>query len=222
MRLWRDGKRLVVGVDEVGMGALCAPVFAAAVLVRPHTRKIAGVRDSKTLSAQQRDRVVDEIKRRSLAWGVGAASVAEIERLNIRNATHLAMRRALRASAGYDHVLVDGLQDPWLRGAHRAVHRDRRRRRFAPTPSPAPRSSPRSRATGSWPGWRCAIPATAGSTTPATPRATTWPAFVSSASRGSIDDATSASAPSSRATSWRFDLIDGPVDVVRVAESGPG
>ena len=78
------------------MGALCAPVFAAAVLVRPHTRKIAGVRDSKTLSAQQRERVVDEIKRRSLAWGVGAASVAEIERLNIRNATHLAMRRALR------------------------------------------------------------------------------------------------------------------------------
>ena len=62
------------------MGALCAPVFAAAVLVRPHTRKIAGVRDSKTLSANQRERVVDEIKRRSLAWGVGAASVAEIER----------------------------------------------------------------------------------------------------------------------------------------------
>jgi ribonuclease HII len=108
--LWRDGKRLVVGVDEVGMGALCAPVFAAAVLVRPHTRKIAGVRDSKTLSALQRARVVDEVKRRSLAWGVGAASVAEIERLNIRNATHLAMRRALRRIGTYDHVLVDGLK----------------------------------------------------------------------------------------------------------------
>ena len=92
------------------MGALCAPVFAAAVLVRPHTRKIAGVRDSKTLSALQRQRVVEEIKRRSLAWGVGAASVAEIERLNIRNATHLAMRRALRRIGTYDHVLVDGLK----------------------------------------------------------------------------------------------------------------
>ncbi|HKZ91081.1 MAG TPA: ribonuclease HII [Candidatus Limnocylindrales bacterium] len=108
--LWRAGQRLVVGVDEVGMGALCAPVFAAAVLVRPHTRKIAGVRDSKTLSGRQRERLVDEIKRRSLAWAVGAASVAEIERLNIRNATHLAMRRALRRIPSYDHVLVDGLK----------------------------------------------------------------------------------------------------------------
>ena len=92
------------------MGALCAPVMAAAVLVRPHTRKIAGVRDSKSLTTRQRERVVDEIKRRSLAWGVGAASVAEIERLNVRNATHLAMRRALRRIPGYDHVLVDGLK----------------------------------------------------------------------------------------------------------------
>ena len=71
-----QGRRFVVGVDEVGTGALCAPVVAAAVLVRPHTRKIAGVRDSKTLSLRQRERLVDEIKARSLAWGVGAASVA--------------------------------------------------------------------------------------------------------------------------------------------------
>lgn len=106
--LWRTGARLVVGVDEVGTGALCAPVVAAAVLIKPHTRKIAGVRDSKTLSQQQRERLVDEIKRRSLAWGLGAASVAEVERLNVRNATHLAMRRALRRLPAYDHVLVDG------------------------------------------------------------------------------------------------------------------
>ena len=65
---------------------------------------------SKTLSAKQRERVVDEIKRRSLAWGLGAASVAEIERINIRNATHLAMRRALRRIGDYDHVLVDGMK----------------------------------------------------------------------------------------------------------------
>ena len=90
------------------MGALCAPVFAAAVLVRPNTRKIAGVRDSKTLSTQQRDRLVAEIKRRSLGWAVGAASVREIEQLNILHASHLAMRRALARIPGYDHVLVDG------------------------------------------------------------------------------------------------------------------
>lgn len=109
-RLWQEGKRLIVGVDEVGMGALCAPVFAAAVLVRPNTRKIVGVRDSKTLSVQQRDRLVAEIKRRSLAWSVGAASVAEIERLNILHASHLAMRRALARIPDYDHVLVDGMK----------------------------------------------------------------------------------------------------------------
>lgn len=90
------------------MGALCAPVVAAAVLVKPNTRKIPGVRDSKTLSLRQREALVDEIKRRSLGWGVGAASVAEIERLNIYHASHLAMRRALRRIPGYDHVLIDG------------------------------------------------------------------------------------------------------------------
>ncbi len=107
-RLWLDGKRRVVGIDEVGLGALCAPVVAAAVLVKPNCHKIPGVRDSKTMSARQREAVVERIKSRVEAWGVGAASVAEIERLNIYHATHLAMRRALRRIEGYDHVLVDG------------------------------------------------------------------------------------------------------------------
>ncbi len=106
--LWRQGKTRVVGVDEVGMGALCAPVFAAAVLVRPNCHKIPGVRDSKTLSAHQREILVDRIKDRVVAWGVGAASVDEIERLNIYHAAHLAMRRALRRIDRFDHVLVDG------------------------------------------------------------------------------------------------------------------
>ena len=82
--------------------------MAAAVLVKPHTRKIKGVRDSKTLSAAQRESLVDDIKTRSLAWGIGAASVAEVERLNVRNAAALAMRRALRRLPAHDHVLVDG------------------------------------------------------------------------------------------------------------------
>lgn len=90
------------------MGALCAPVVAAAVLVKPNCHKVPGVRDSKTLSAKQRERLVGQIKQRVLAWGVGAASVAEIERLNIYHASHLAMRRALARIDNYDHVLVDG------------------------------------------------------------------------------------------------------------------
>ena len=67
------------------------------------------IRDSsKTLSSAQRERVVEAIKERSLAWGIGAASVAEIERLNVRNAAALAMRRALRRLPAVDHVLIDG------------------------------------------------------------------------------------------------------------------
>jgi ribonuclease HII len=106
--LWKQGRLRVVGVDEVGMGALCAPVVAAAVLVRTNCHKIVGVRDSKTTTLKQRERLVGEIHRRSVAVGVGAASVREIETLNIYHATHLAMRRALRRIAEFDHVLVDG------------------------------------------------------------------------------------------------------------------
>ena len=127
---------------------LCAPVVAAAVLVRPNTRKIAGVRDSKTLSLRQREALVAEIQRRSLAWGVGAASVAEIERLNIYHASHLAMRRALRRVGPYDHVLVDGRADRGLRRSS-SGHAPPSSTVMRPhTPSPAPRSWPRSPATG--------------------------------------------------------------------------
>jgi ribonuclease HII len=85
-------------------------VVAAAVILRPNCRQIAGVRDSKTLSASQREALAPEIRRRAIAVGVGAASVAEIDRLNIYHATHLAMRRAIARLGGHDHVLVDGLR----------------------------------------------------------------------------------------------------------------
>ena len=108
--LWRAGATRVAGVDEVGVAPACGPVVAAAVIVRPNARPIPGVRDSKTLSAAQREALVPEIRRRAVAVGVGAASVAEIDRLNIYHATHLAMRRALARLGGHDHVLVDGLR----------------------------------------------------------------------------------------------------------------
>ncbi len=99
----------MAGVDEVGVAPTCGPVVAAAVIFRPNCRRIAGARDSKTLSAAQREALAPEIRRRALAVGVGAASVAEIDRLNIYHATHLAMRRAIARLGGHDHVLVDGL-----------------------------------------------------------------------------------------------------------------
>jgi ribonuclease HII len=108
--LWRSGATRVAGVDEVGVAPACGPVVAAAVIVRPNARQIRGVRDSKTLSAAQREALAPEVRRRALCVGIGAASVIEIDRLNIYHATHLAMRRALARLGGHDHVLVDGLR----------------------------------------------------------------------------------------------------------------
>jgi len=120
--LWRAGARRVAGVDEVGMACLAGPVVAAALVVRPYCRKIPGVRDSKTLSLAQRERLYEPILRKAAAVGVGAASVTEINELNILRASHLAMQRALRRVAPYDHALIDGrdVRDVDL-GPHTAI-----------------------------------------------------------------------------------------------------
>src|SRR5829696_6565153 len=115
---WRDGAARVVGIDEVGVAPTCGAVVAAAVIMRPGAHRIPGVRDSKTLSAAQRERLAPVIRRRSLAVGLGAASVREIDAINIYHATHLAMRRAVARLGGHDHVLVDGNR---IRGFEAAV-----------------------------------------------------------------------------------------------------
>src|SRR3954470_20263653 len=107
-RLWNEGLVRVVGVDEVGVAPTCGAVVAAAVIMRPGCHRIPGVRDSKTLSLAQRERLAPIIRARAVAVGVGAASVTEIDRLNIYQATHLAMRRAIARLGGHDHVMVDG------------------------------------------------------------------------------------------------------------------
>src|SRR5690349_2676670 len=106
--LWRDGATRVVGVDEVGVAPTSGAVVAAAVILPPNCHRIPGVRDSKTMTALQRERLAPVIRRRAVAVGVGAASVADIDRLNIYHATHLAMRRAIARLGGHEHVLVDG------------------------------------------------------------------------------------------------------------------
>ena len=105
---WNDGSVRVVGIDEVGVAPTCGAVVAAAVIMKPGAHRIPGVRDSKTLSAAQRERLAPIIRRRAVAVGLGAASVREIDTLNIYHATHLAMRRAVARLGGHDHVLVDG------------------------------------------------------------------------------------------------------------------
>jgi ribonuclease HII len=85
---------VICGVDEAGRGPLAGPVFAAAVIL-PRRRRIEGLRDSKKLTAAQRERLALEIRARALAFAVAEASVEEIDRLNILQASLLAMQRAV-------------------------------------------------------------------------------------------------------------------------------
>ena len=118
--------RLLVGVDEAGRGPLAGPVVAAAVVFPIDADPPAGLRDSKTLSARQRAELLPLIRAHALAIGVGAASVREIDRLNIRVATALAMARAVaRALRGLRTadcvVLLDGLPMKELGYPHEAL-----------------------------------------------------------------------------------------------------
>ena len=103
---------LICGVDEAGRGPLAGPVSAAAVILDPDY-PIAGLADSKKLSERQRDLLAPVIRERAIAWAVAYAEVDEIDRLNILQATLLAMRRAVLAlSILPQQVLVDGLYCP--------------------------------------------------------------------------------------------------------------
>jgi ribonuclease HII len=96
------------GVDEAGRGPWAGPVTAAAVILDP-ARPIAGLTDSKKLSEAARDRLAPEIRDRALAWSIAEASPEEIDRLNIREATFLAMTRAVASlSAKPAAILIDG------------------------------------------------------------------------------------------------------------------
>ena len=109
------------GVDEAGRGPLAGPVTAAAVMLDPE-RPIAGLRDSKKLSAAMRERLSDEIRRYAVAWCVAEASVDEIDQLNILWATMLAMERAVAGLARPpDEVWVDGNRCPNWAWRSRAV-----------------------------------------------------------------------------------------------------
>ena len=120
--LRRAGGPLIAGVDEVGRGSLAGPVVACAVIMPPNARALRGVDDSKRLSALERRRLARLILRRAVAVGLGAASVEEIDRLNIYHASALAMRRALeRLSVRPDHVLIDGRPIRSLPIPHTAV-----------------------------------------------------------------------------------------------------
>ncbi len=114
---------LTAGVDEAGRGPLAGPVMAAAVILDPEA-PIEGLADSKTLRPAHRGRLEQRIKARARAWALGRAEVEEIDRLNILQATLLAMQRAVAAlGVEPELVLVDGNHCPALGCAARAVVR---------------------------------------------------------------------------------------------------
>ena len=109
---WTQG--LQAGVDEVGIGPLAGPVYAAAVLLDP-AQPIEGLHDSKVLTAKKREMLALEIQEKAQSWAIAQASVEEIDRLNILRASHLAMQRAVNNLAVRPHMIyVDGNKAPHM------------------------------------------------------------------------------------------------------------
>jgi len=108
LKLFLSKGQLEAGVDEAGRGCLAGPVVAAAVIL-PKKVKLPGLTDSKQLSKLQRERLVPLIKEQALAWAIGIAVVEEIDRINILQATFLAMHRAIEGlNTAPEHLIVDG------------------------------------------------------------------------------------------------------------------
>jgi len=106
---WSGGSQLVGGVDEAGRGCLFGPVVAAAVVLNPLDR-IRGLRDSKLLPAETRERLATQIRQRALCWAFAAVDAAQIDAINILQASRLAMRNAvLQLQPAPDFLLVDAV-----------------------------------------------------------------------------------------------------------------
>ena len=139
--VWAE-EHLLVGVDEAGRGPLAGPVVAAAVVFPIGCSAVRGLRDSKILPASVRARLAERVRRRAMAFGVGAASAHEIDRYNIRVASAIAMRRAIaclirrstlarfplgQGGRGYldsgqsFRIIIDGLPLPEIGYAHDAL-----------------------------------------------------------------------------------------------------
>ncbi len=112
LSLFDTGGEVICGVDEAGRGPLAGPVFAAAVILDP-AKPIAGLRDSKKLSAAKREALALLIQRDALAWSIAQCSETEIDTLNILQATMLAMRRAIEGLSMVPTLaLIDGNRCP--------------------------------------------------------------------------------------------------------------
>ncbi len=121
--LWERGFTLIAGVDEAGVGPLAGPVVAGAAIL-PQGYKLRELDDSKKLDEAKRDQLAERIKTDAVAWAVGIAEVAEIDRLNIYHASLLAMRRAVEGlNFRPDFVLVDARTIPNCAAPQRGIIR---------------------------------------------------------------------------------------------------
>jgi ribonuclease HII len=115
------GYRRIAGIDEAGRGPLAGPVVAAAVVL-PIRCRFSGIDDSKQLSEGQRERLYAAILKQAVGMGIGSADVGEIDRLNILEATRLAMRRAVaQLTPPPDYLLIDAVTLPGVRISVRPV-----------------------------------------------------------------------------------------------------
>ncbi|HBY63102.1 MAG TPA: ribonuclease HII [Solibacterales bacterium] len=118
------GYRCVAGADEAGRGSLFGPVFAAAVVLAPE-RPLPGLGDSKVIPPDRRAELAAEIEARAMAWAIGCSDANEIDRVNVYQASRLAMKRALqRLSVPCDYLLADAIAVDWPVPQQAVVHGD--------------------------------------------------------------------------------------------------
>jgi len=127
-KLWRKGYRVVAGVDEVGRGAFAGPVVAAAVAFAPNSKQQTlnskiKINDSKQLNSKRRERAYFWIRKNALCYGIGKASVAQINKFGIKKATEIAFRKAIKSASirvsGIQYLLIDAFYIPYVRGLRR-------------------------------------------------------------------------------------------------------
>jgi ribonuclease HII len=118
---YADGWQLVCGVDEAGRGCLAGPVYAAAVIL-PRGLRIKGLNDSKQVAPKKREELFEIIVKKAIAYAVGSASEAEIDTVNILNATFLAMNRAIiQLEPAAEIALIDGNRSKGIDFIHRTI-----------------------------------------------------------------------------------------------------
>ena len=122
-RLWARGYKFVAGVDEVGRGSFAGPVVAAAVAFAPTSNEIPKgiiINDSKKLAPKTRERASFWIKRKALCYGIGRASVSQINRVGIKKASEIAFRKAIiNCKFSINYLLIDAFYIPYVKGLRR-------------------------------------------------------------------------------------------------------